>query len=98
MVSKLWRDYGEPVHPQFVTNIEERIVICHNGGGKLEKVITDLPFKVRINSIVIIKNLPVLQCRNCNEYLIEDPVMEKVVSILEKIDKTAELEVLNYTV
>lgn len=57
-----------------------------------------MPFKVRINSIVIIKNLPVLQCRNCNEYLIEDPVMERVDVILEKINKTAELEVLNYAV
>lgn len=57
-----------------------------------------MPFKVRINSIVIIKNLPVLQCRNCNEYLIEDPVMERVDVILEKINKTAELKVLNYAV
>jgi YgiT-type zinc finger domain-containing protein len=73
-------------------------MICHNCGGKLEKVITDLPFKVRINSIVIIKNLPVLQCPNCNQYLIEDEVMKRVDSILERIDKTAELEVLNYTV
>lgn len=71
---------------------------CHNCGGKLEKVITDLPFKVRTDSIVIIRNLPVFQCLNCNEYLIEDPVMERVDSILEKIDKTAELEVLNYAV
>ena len=73
-------------------------MVCHNCGGKLEKIITDLPFKVRTDSIVIIRHLPVLQCRNCNEYLIEDPVMERVDSILEKIDKTAELEVLNYAV
>jgi len=73
-------------------------MICHNCGGELEKITTDLPFKIRINSIVIIKNLPVLQCRNCNEYLIEDPIMMRVDAILEKIDKTAELEVLNYTV
>jgi len=77
---------------------EEIIMVCHNCGGKLEKVITDLPFKVRTDSIVIIRNLPVLQCHNCNEYLIEDPVMERVDSILEKIDKTTELEVLNYAV
>jgi YgiT-type zinc finger domain-containing protein len=76
----------------------EITVICHNCGGELEKIITDLPFKVRTDSIVIIKNLPVLQCYNCHEYLIEDPVMEKMDSILEKIDKTAELEVLNYAV
>ena len=76
---------------------QEIIMVCHNCGGELEKVITDLPFKIRIHSIII-RNLPVLQCLNCNEYLIEDSVMERVDSILEKIDKTTELEVLNYAV
>jgi len=71
---------------------------CHNCGAKLEKLITSLPFKVNRDCIVIIKDLPVLQCRNCSEYLLEDTVMEKVDSILDKIDKTAELEVLSYTV
>lgn len=69
---------------------------CHNCGEKLNKIVTDLPFKVRQGSIVIIKNLPVLQCKNCNEYMIEDPVMEKVDLILSKTDKTAELEILSY--
>lgn len=72
--------------------------MCHNCGGKLKKVITDLPFKIKDNSIVIIKKLPVLQCLNCNEYLIEDSVMEKVDCILSKIDKTAEVEILSYAV
>ena len=71
-------------------------MICHNCGGKLEKIITDLPFKVRYNSIVIIKKLPVLQCQNCQEYLIEDPIMEKIDNILDKVDETAELEILSY--
>ncbi len=70
---------------------------CHNCGGRLEKVITDLPFKIS-DSIIIIKKLPVLQCQNCNEYLIEDIVMEKVDGILDKVDKTAELEILSYAV
>jgi len=73
-------------------------MICHNCGGKLEKLITNLPFKVNYDSIVIIKELPVLQCRNCNEYTIEDEVMQNVDNILNKIDKTAELEVLSYAV
>ena len=73
-------------------------MICHNCGGKLERVITNLPFKVEHNSIIIIKELPVLQCQNCNEYLIEDAVMEKVDALLNKIDKTAELEILAYAV
>ena len=73
-------------------------MICKNCGGKLEKLITSLPFKVSYDSIVIIKALPVLQCRNCNEYAIEDEVMQNVDSILNRTDKTAELEVLSYTV
>jgi YgiT-type zinc finger domain-containing protein len=73
-------------------------MICHNCGGKLDKLVTNLPFKLSGDSIVIIKGLPVLQCRNCSEYLIEDMVMEKVDSILSKIDKTTELEVLSYAV
>jgi len=73
-------------------------MICHNCGGKLEKLVTNLPFKIGRDSIVIIKGLPVLQCRNCNEYVLEDEVMERVDSILSKIDKTAELEVLAYAV
>jgi YgiT-type zinc finger domain-containing protein len=73
-------------------------VICHKCGGKLEKIVTDLPFKINVNSIIIIKKMPVLQCRNCDEYLIEDPVMEKVDNILRKTDRTSELEVLSYAV
>lgn len=73
-------------------------MICHNCGGNLEKLITNLPFKVSCECIVIIKRLPVLQCQNCNEYVIEDAVMEKVDSILDNIDATAELEVLSYAV
>jgi YgiT-type zinc finger domain-containing protein len=73
-------------------------VNCHNCGGKLENVITDLPFKISRSSIIIIKRLPVLQCLNCNEYVIEDAVMENVDCVLSKIDSTAELEILNYAV
>jgi len=73
-------------------------MICEKCGDKLEKMITNLPFKINHDSIVIIKGIPVLQCRNCSEYLIEDAVMEKVESILGNIDKTAELEVLSYAV
>jgi len=73
-------------------------MICHNCGGSLEKLITNLQFKVSYECIVIIKGLPVLQCQNCNEYVIEDAVLEKVDSILNKIDTTAELEVLSYAV
>ena len=73
-------------------------MICHHCGGKLQKTITDLPFKVSKGSIVIIKKLPVLQCQNCQQYIIEDTVMKKVDSIIAHTDDTAELEVLSYAV
>lgn len=69
---------------------------CHVCGGELKPVETDLPFKVGENSIVIIKGMPALQCVNCREYLIEDPVMEQVESILEKAGTSSELEVVRF--
>ena len=73
-------------------------MICHICGGKLDSLTTDLPFKIRNKSIIIIKNLPVLQCQNCSEYVIEDPVMARVDEILNNINKTTELEILSYAV
>jgi YgiT-type zinc finger domain-containing protein len=73
-------------------------MICNKCGGKLERIVTDLPFKIENDSIVIIKQLPVLQCTNCDEYVIEDSVMEKIDEILDHIDKTAEVEILSYAV
>lgn len=75
---------------------KEKAMTCHNCGGNLENLITGLPFKLSDDCIVIIKGLPVLQCVNCSEYVIEDHVMQKIDIILNKIDTTAELEVLNY--
>jgi len=74
----------------------EKTEACHICGGELEKLVTDLPFKVGQSCIVIVKSLPVLQCRNCSEYVVEDPVMEKVDAILARVDTTAELEILSY--
>lgn len=69
---------------------------CHTCGANLGRVITSLPFKLKGNSIVILKDLPVLQCENCTEYLLEDHVMASVDRMLEGVDGKAELEVLQY--
>jgi YgiT-type zinc finger domain-containing protein len=63
---------------------------CHRCGAEVEHINTDLPFKVRENSIVIIKNLPVWQCGNCSGYLLEDGVMAKVDGLLGRVDASAE--------
>ena len=69
---------------------------CHRCGGRLEDIVTDLPFKLNQGTITIIRKLPVWQCRNCQEYLIEDIVMEKVDALLSKVNMAVEVEIVNY--
>ena len=68
---------------------------CHNCGGSFERITTDLPFKTGPHSIII-KDLPVLQCGTCSEFLLEDPVMEKVDAIIAGTGKSVEVEILRY--
>ena len=70
-----------------------RCTVC---GSKLRPLITDLPFKVSDTTIVILKGLPVLQCDNCSEYLLDDSVISRVEEILQKADAAAELEIIRY--
>jgi hypothetical protein len=46
---------------------------------------------------VILKSLPVLQCRSCPEYLIEDRVLARVDEILAGVSGQNELEIIQYT-
>ena len=69
---------------------------CRTCGSDMKSYPTNLPFKVNETTIVILKDLPVIQCNNCEEYLLEDQVMQRVEKILEKVDSSAELEVIRY--
>ena len=69
---------------------------CHICGGKMKALVTDLPFKVDMNRIVILKDLPTHQCESCAEYLLDDDVMAKIDVLLAKVDFSAELEVIRY--
>jgi YgiT-type zinc finger domain-containing protein len=62
----------------------------------MNRLITDLPFKAGERSIAIVKDIPVIHCRNCVEYLIEDEVMDRVETILSMIDDKAELGIIRY--
>jgi YgiT-type zinc finger domain-containing protein len=69
---------------------------CRTCGSALHATKTDLPFKVNEKSIVIFKELPVLQCQSCAEYLIEDPVMGRIEELLSTVNQTVELEVIQF--
>jgi YgiT-type zinc finger domain-containing protein len=62
----------------------------------MEAIVTTLPFKVRDQTIIIIKGVPVRQCARCREYLLEDAVMAQVDSILAQVNAAAELAVIEF--
>jgi YgiT-type zinc finger domain-containing protein len=69
---------------------------CRSCAGLLEARITDLPFKISDSTIVILKALPVLQCRQCGEVELEHATMTRVDQLLGAVDDAAELEVIRY--
>ena len=69
---------------------------CRVCNSEFAEVRTDLPFKKGDNCIVIIKGLPVLQCSNCEEYIIEDSVMKWIEETLMAVSPVAELEIVRY--
>ena len=69
---------------------------CRICGGLLEPRVTDLPFKIGDTAIVILKSLPVLQCRQCSEAELEQSTMARVDQLLAGVNGSAELEVIRY--
>ena len=69
---------------------------CTVCGATLRLTTSDLPFKVREHTIVILKNLPVLECTNCAQYLIADHEFSRVEQMLAQVNGAAELEILRY--
>jgi YgiT-type zinc finger domain-containing protein len=75
---------------------EGPIMKCRVCAGLLENRVTDLPFKIGDSSIVVVKALPVLQCRQCGEIEMEDQTMRRVDQVLAGVDASAELEVIRF--
>ena len=69
---------------------------CRMCGGQQESRVTDLPFKTGDTSIVIMKALPVLQCRQCGDTELKHETMQRVDQLLAGIDNSTELEVIRF--
>ena len=69
---------------------------CRVCGGSLAARVTDLPFKIGDALIVILKSLPVLQCRQCADTELEHATMVRVDELLAGVDRSAELEVIRF--
>lgn len=69
---------------------------CHVCGGHMNHAHSDMPFKLDRTRIVIIRDLPVLQCAQCDEQAFEDTVMRKIETTLADADRGAELEIVRF--
>ena len=76
--------------------MQEDQMRCRICGGLLESRVTDLPFKIGDSSIVILRALPVFQCRQCGDTELEQATMTRVDQLLAAVDGSAELEVIRY--
>jgi YgiT-type zinc finger domain-containing protein len=69
---------------------------CRICGGILEPLVTDLPFKISVSSIVVLKGLPVLECNQCDETELEHATMLRVEQVLAGANQSSELEVIRF--
>jgi YgiT-type zinc finger domain-containing protein len=79
-----------------ISDEEGSAMRCRLCGGLLERRVTDLPFKIGDSSIVILKALPVLQCRQCGDTELEHETMIRVDQVLAGVDTSSELEVIRF--
>ena len=69
---------------------------CRACGALLAPRVTDLPFKLADTTIVILKALPVLQCPQCGGTELDQATMSRVDQLLRGVNRSAELEVIQY--
>ena len=69
---------------------------CHVCGSDMNAIITNLPFKVNELTIVILKDLPVYQCINCSEYLLDDYILIYLENIFNRVNENTEIEIIQY--
>jgi hypothetical protein len=63
----------------------------------MKPVVADLPFRVNRSVMIILKDLPLLECGECSAYALEDKVMERVHEIIERLKFPCHLEAVLYS-
>jgi YgiT-type zinc finger domain-containing protein len=72
-------------------------MVCHKCGSEMEEQVGDLPFRIDIHKIVIVKDIPALICGSCGEIILSDNVLIRAEGIIETVrGMNAELEVIRY--
>lgn len=65
---------------------------CHVCETPMTRVVSDLPFRVDRSVMIILKDLPLLECSECGAYALEETVMERVHEIVQKLRSPSHLD------
>jgi YgiT-type zinc finger domain-containing protein len=69
---------------------------CHVCGNPMTRVVADLPFRIDLSVMIILRDLPLLECGECSAYALEETVMERVHEIVWGLASPAHLDVIRY--
>jgi len=69
---------------------------CDVCGAPMHEAVADLPFKLGPTSTVTVRQVPPLECRSCPAYLLRDEVFVAVDALLASVDRSSELEVIQF--
>jgi YgiT-type zinc finger domain-containing protein len=70
---------------------------CHLCGTQMKPVVADLPFRVNRSVMIIIRELPLLECGECSAYALQDVVMERVHAMVQGLTPPSHLDGVRYT-
>jgi len=62
----------------------------------MTRVVSDLPFRVDRSVMIILRELPLIECRECSAYAFEERVMERVQEIVQRLKSPSHLEAVLY--
>ena len=71
---------------------------CHRcGSEKVCEQVTDLPFKLDVHQVLVVKNVPCHICDSCGEVLLADKVMSNIDHVIDHVRQSnTELEVVRF--
>ena len=71
---------------------------CHRcGSEKMREQVTDLPFKLDVHQVLVVKNVPCRICDSCAEVLLADEILAKIDTFIAQARAMqTELEVVRY--
>jgi YgiT-type zinc finger domain-containing protein len=69
---------------------------CHVCGTPMKPVVTDLPFRIDRLVVIILRELPLLECGKCSAYALEEMVMERVHEIVQSLASPCHLDGVRY--